>query len=96
MKLETVKMLFPEATEIRGKVWLAQMPVDRLLDGIPLNFTRRRYGGNVHRAGVTYTWVEAYINGQWVDLGDPWPVLNPPVAAMRQEIDRRKPQVVYA
>lgn len=36
-----------------------------------LRFTRRRYGS------TTYTWVEALIDGQWVELGDPWPCVTP-------------------
>ena len=39
--------------------------------GVYFQFTRRRY------PGVTYTWAKAWQNGDWIDLGDPWPCLTP-------------------
>lgn len=88
--LQEVQALFPEATEKRGTVWLRDMDVGRLLDGIPLSFTRRRY------PGTTYTWVKAFITGQWVDLGDPWPCVTPSKKSLRIEIARRQTPPVYA
>jgi len=41
--------------------------------GYEARFTRRRYGGTT----TTYTWVEVNIDGEWVDLGDPWPAVVP-------------------
>lgn len=89
--LETLKASFPgaEVMERRGKVYLNQMDVDRILDGIPLSFTRRRY------SACTYTWVQAFIDGQWVDLGDPWPCLMPSTKSLVVEINRRLPQTEH-
>lgn len=84
---DTVKLAFPEAVQIRGKTYLHQMTVDKFLDGIPLCFTRRRY------PGMTYTWVEAFLAGEWVNLGDPWPCLMPPVQEVREALKRFAPQL---
>lgn len=43
----------------------------------PVWFARRRYGK------TTFTWVEYHNGREWVQLGDPWPALNP----NRQEIE---------
>ena len=37
------------------------------IDGYELRFLRRGYGRRV------FTYVEANIDGTWVDFGDPWP-----------------------
>jgi hypothetical protein len=81
--LESVQLIFPEAClNTRGKIVLGGGYVDRLLDGVPLSFDRRRYGqGGLNP--VTYTWAHAFVAGEWVDLGDPWPCLNPPVKELR-------------
>lgn len=91
MTLQEVQALFPEAvwSASRGKVYLHGMNVSRLLDGIPISFTRRRY------SNATFTWADAFINGQWVSLGDPWPCVNPPTKALREEVRRRTEQNVY-
>jgi hypothetical protein len=90
MKLETVQALFPTATEKRGKVWLDEMDVARIIDGVPISFDCRRY------SNCTFTWAHFYIGGQWVWCGDPWQVLVPSTKALVEEINRRKPQAVYS
>lgn len=88
--LEAVQLLFPEATERRGKIWLYGMDVGRLFDGsIPLSFTRRRYGAG-GPSPVTYTWVHAFIDGKWLDLGDPWPAVMPKAKSLREMIELRR------
>lgn len=44
---------------------------DFTLLGRPAWFTRRRYGR------TTFTWVHVEIDGELVDLGDPWPCITP-------------------
>lgn len=43
---------------------------------IDIKFNRRKYGQ------TTFTWVMIFdpdrINNHWIQLGDPWPVKNPP------------------
>jgi ribosomal protein L37AE/L43A len=92
MKLEAAKLVFPDAWLRRGKVYLHGTTLDRILDGIALSYTRRRYGGT---GGTTYTWVEAWIGDAWISLGDPWPCLNPSTKSLREEINKRRPQTVY-
>ena len=36
-------------------------------NGIPLHFTRRRYGK------TTFTWLDWWNGSEWVSAGDPWP-----------------------
>lgn len=63
--------------------------VHRKIDSYPIHFTRRRYGQTI------YTWVSYYSLG-WVDLGDPWPCVNPPereikvAIAKRENVDEKK------
>lgn len=47
----------------------------------PVRFERRRYGTGA--SSRTFTWVEAYVGGSWVSLGDPWPCITP----ARKEIE---------
>ena len=63
------------------KLRLGDMYVDGYMDEVPLNYRRSRY------ACKTYTWVEAYINGQWRSLGDPWPCVTPPPLQVRDAIN---------
>ncbi len=51
------------------------------LNGANLRFKRRRYGES-----TTYTWVKYYTGDKWLDLGDPWPCLNPTRAEIRESI----------
>lgn len=54
--------------------------VNRVVDGVPLAFTRRLYPGQ------TFTWAEAHVGGRWVDLGDPWPAVTPAAKELRAAI----------
>lgn len=56
---------------IRGKVVLSGMVVHAIIDGYPVNYTRRRYGN------ATFCWVEYYDCG-WEGIGDPWKSITPP------------------
>ena len=89
LDLATVKAAFPETILVRGRPCLAGCFVDRILEGIALSFTRRRY------SACTYTWVEAWIGGQWVSLGDPWPCLTPSTKSLNAELARLAPQVAF-
>jgi hypothetical protein len=72
MNIETLKAMgFADAREIRGKICIGFMPVDLMVNGIPTNFTRRRYGSK------TFCWVEAMIDDEWKSLGDPWECITP-------------------
>lgn len=73
-----------ESTIIRGNVCVASMFVNEIVDGIPLSYTRRRYGS------TTFTWVDAFIGGEWVSLGDPWPCIKPKRSDIIREISIRK------
>lgn len=55
------------------------------VDGLPINFTRRRYGTTI------YTWVKYHDGEQWVDLGDPWPSPHVPVKELRESIKLKRP-----
>jgi hypothetical protein len=57
--------------------------VSTFIDGRALAFTRRRYGK------TTYTWVFVWDGTQWVDLGDPWPVLSPKHSELKEAIARK-------
>ena len=46
-------------------------PPQLTLLGHPAWFTRRRYGK------TTFTWVQVDVDGDLVDLGDPWPCITP-------------------
>jgi hypothetical protein len=53
----------------------------------PVTLTRRRYGR------MTYTWAEVELDGQRVSLGDPWPGVTWPKAALAEAIaDARRLQ----
>lgn len=57
----------------------------RLVDGVELSVSRRRYGNS------TYTRVSARLNegepwNQWVDLGDPWPCVTPKLSEVRDAL----------
>jgi hypothetical protein len=54
--------------------------VHRVIDGVPLNFTRRRYGK------TTFTWVEAFDGLAWRSLGDPWPAITPAANQIREAV----------
>ena len=44
-------------------------------------FTRRRYGRQ------SYCWAEVLLpNGEWKDLGDPWPGVNWPKKALAESV----------
>lgn len=58
------------------------MKTDRVVDGIALSYTRTRI------SGTTYTKVHALIAGEWLSLGDPWPLLTPSAKAIRAKIKR--------
>lgn len=68
---------------VRGKPCLAGMFVDAFCDGFPVSFTRRRY------SNATFCWAEAYINGQWESLGDPWQKVTPNAKELAAEIRKR-------
>lgn len=70
--LEQLQALGFNATEKRGKVWLGDFDVARIVDGVPVSLTRRRYG-----TCTMFCWAHAYLNGRWVDLGDPWQKVTP-------------------
>lgn len=57
-------------------------------NGYELQYHRRRYGT------VTYTWVYAVIDGDLVQLGDPWPAVVPKksevAAAVAEAVAQRK------
>ena len=63
MNFDTVKAAFPETELVRGKPCLGDCFVDRILEGVALSFTRRRYGQG-GPTPVTYTWVHAWIGGK--------------------------------
>lgn len=63
-------------------------PHDAEVAGRPIWFTRRRYGRQ------TYTWVHVLVNGQLVDLGDPWPCINPKRSEIAREIELLNGKVV--
>lgn len=73
-----------DARIIRGRVFVGSMGVDAVIDGVCVNFTRRRYGT------TTFTWAESLIDGVWVDLGDPWPCLRPSKSDLLREISVRR------
>jgi hypothetical protein len=64
------------------------------IGGYPVMFERRRYGGGI--GGTTYTWAYAQINGEWQQLGDPWPCLNPPRKEMLAAIEALTKPVAVA
>jgi len=53
---------------------LKHRKVHAVIDCTAINFSRRRYGG---KGGTTYTWCDAFIDEDWVSLGDPWPCIRP-------------------
>ncbi len=50
------------------------------VDGQTLEMERRRYGE------TTYTWVYLVAHGNRLQLGDPWPVLNPKRTEIREAL----------
>jgi hypothetical protein len=44
-----------------------------------VRFTRRSYGG-----GVWFCWAEVEMDGEWFELGDPWPARSWP----REDLER--------
>lgn len=60
-----------EPEERRGKTWVCGNDVSAIVGGLPISFTRRRYGS------ATFCWAMALIAGEWVDLGDPWQKVTP-------------------
>ena len=65
----------------RGKAWVEGVPVDAVVDGVPIAFTRRRYGT------ATFTWCDAFIAGHWQSLGDPWQKVMPSLSDIRTALD---------
>jgi hypothetical protein len=63
--------------------------VHRVVDGVAVSFERRRY------PGTTFTWAHAFIGGEWISLGDPWPCLNPKTTELRREIAIRQPGAAH-
>ena len=55
-----------------------------MIDGVqyPLRYTRRKYGSK------TYTWIETTINDKNLDLGDPWPTINPKRSEIEETLRR--------
>jgi len=53
------------------------VPKEREVLGYRVRFTRRRYGRQ------TYCWAECCVDGEWHELGDPWPAVNWP----RQDLE---------
>lgn len=60
-----------------------------IVNGYEVRFERRNYplstGGR-----KTFTWCEAFINGEWTSLGDPFEKLRPSNREIMEEIDKRK------
>jgi hypothetical protein len=46
-----------------------------------VRFTRRRYGSS-----QWYCWAEVSMNGEWQDLGDPWPARSWPRGDLEKAI----------
>lgn len=54
--------------------------VDAVVDGVPVAFERRkvsRYDPRAQLAGKSCTWARAYLDGQWLSLGEPWTHARP-------------------
>lgn len=54
-----------------------------MFEGTQIRFTRRRYGNR------TFTWVSALLDGEWIELGDPWPSINVSKSELRIAIARK-------
>jgi hypothetical protein len=60
------------------------MKVSKIYNGLEFAFKRRKYG-----QCTMYTWAWVKHNDSWLDLGDPWPCINPPRAdylALRAQV----------
>lgn len=78
------------ATGVRWLLYRGQEMVDgqfvhRVVHGVPVSLTRRRY------SNATFCWAEAYIGGQWVSLGDPWQKVTPSLMELSAEVRMRLP-----